>query len=260
MDDAIVLKHLHTARLANYRGICTTDTEVTELYLWNARLASALSEVLGFVEVAVRHALDVQLAAFAKREVGSEDWTHNIDTLPLLRSALPTRVSRRTLYKAADESRKDRPNGHPGRGDQINHDDLVAHVMFGTWGQLLPEKFNARLTHPDGRPVQNQANLQARRDLWKQVLKHAFPYVRNDPRGIGTGNKVRDLRKLRNRVSHMDSLLFVQVEHLHNQTLLSLMNSIDPDLRDWMAAHSRVMEIFDQRPQFNIVAPQPAPA
>lgn len=74
--------------------------------------------------------------------------------------------------------------------------------------------------------MQNLVNLQARRDLWRNCLNAGFPNVKHDPRGYGTGNKVRDLRKLRNRVSHMDSLLYVDVKHLHDRVLLPLLNSI----------------------------------
>lgn len=250
MDSTVVLRHLHDARLAHYKSSCAAsaaDADVLELYLWNAELASALSEVLGFAEVAIRHSIDTQLRAWSAQETGSEDWITERDNLPLLKSTFgPTR---RNLYKAADESRKDRPAHHPRNGVGINHDDMVAHVMFGAWGQLLPEKFNANRVHPDGSFMQDQQNLADRRELWKTVLHRAFPKVAKDPRGIGTGNKVRDLRKLRNRVSHMDSLLYVKVKELHNQTLLPLLNSIDYDLRDWADKHSRVLTILDERPK-----------
>lgn len=244
-----MLQHLHPARLAHYRSSCApgaSDAEVLELYLWNSELASALNEVLGYAEVAIRHAIDTQLCAWSSVNTGSTDWIDELDNLPLLKSAFTT--TRRKLYKAADESRKDRHTVHPRHGHTINHDDLVAHIMFGTWGQLLPEKFNARRVQTNGAPVQDQQNLADRRELWKQVLHKAFPHVSKDPRGIGAGNKVRALRKLRNRVSHMDSLLYVDVRSLHNQELLSLVNSIDPALRDWLSKQSRVLDILDNRP------------
>lgn len=113
--------------------------------------------------------------------------------------------------------------------------------MFGTWASLLPEKFDASWVDPNGNPVQQQVNLQARRDLWRNCLHVGFPNVKQDPRGYGTGNKVRDLRKLRNRVSHMDSLLYVDVKHLHDRVLLPLLNSISHDLHDWVKGRSKVL-------------------
>lgn len=256
MTTSVMLQHLHTARLAHYRSSCTSgasDAEVLELYLWNSELASALNEVLGYAEVAIRHAIDTQLCGWSFVNTGSSDWIDELDNLPLLKSTFTT--TRRKLYKAADESRKDRHTRHPRHGHTINHDDLVAHVMFGAWGQLLPEKFNARRVQANGKPVQDEQNLADRRELWKQVLHKAFPHVSKDPRGIGTGNKIRTLRKLRNRVSHMDSLLYVDVRALHNQELLSLVNSIDPALRDWLHTQSRVPKILVARPQIQIAKP-----
>lgn len=59
--------------------------------------------------------------------------------------------------------------------------------MFGTWANLLPEKFDAGWLDPNGQPVQNPVNLQARRDLWRNCLHGGFPHVQHDPRGYGTG-------------------------------------------------------------------------
>ena len=101
---------------------------------------------------------------------------------------------------------------------------------------------------PNGHPVQNQVNLQARRDLWRNCLHGGFPNVQHDPRGYGTGNKVRDLRKLRNRVSHMDSLLYVDVQHQHDRVLLPLLNSISHELRDWVQGRNKVRVVLTQRP------------
>lgn len=91
-------------------------------------------------------------------------------------------------------------------------------------------------------------NLQARRDLWRNCLHGGFPHVQHDPRGYGTGNKVRDLRKLRNRVSHMDSLLYVDVQHQHDLVLLPLLNSINRELRDWVVGAEQGADSTDAAP------------
>ncbi len=246
-DPREILTHLHEARLSHYRQQSTgDDADVLRLYLWNVEMASALSAVLGIAEVAVRHAIDSQLCAWSTGQVGNAEWLGELDALPNLKESFST--SRRKLYKAADESRKARPVHHPRHGDAINHDDLVAHIMFGTWGRLLPEKFQATRLDPQGRPVQDLDNLAARRQLWRDCIHAGFPNVKNDPRGINTGNKVRDLRRLRNRVSHMDSLLYVDIAKAHDRVLLPLLNSIGFGLRDWTQEQSRVHEVLDQRP------------
>lgn len=120
--------------------------------------------------------------------------------------------------------------------------------MFGTWAKLLPEKFDSSWVNGNRNPVQDLANLRARRDLWRSCLAAGFPHVAQDPRGYGTGNKVGDLRQLRNRVSHRRSLLYVNVGDLHDRVLLLLLNSISHELRDWVKAGSRVHEVLARRP------------
>jgi hypothetical protein len=244
-----ILRHLHASRLAHYRAAAGGhDADALALYEWNVELSSALQGPLGIAEVTVRHAIDTQLRAWSQRHTGSAEWLDQLARVPHLSGPRVFSTTHRKLYKAADESRRSRSSSHPRHGDTITHDDLVAHVMFGTWARLLPEKFNSSWVDPNGNPVQDPANLQARRDLWRTCLHAGFPNVRHDPRGYGTGNKVRDLRKLRNRVSHMDSLLFVNVSHLHDRVLLSLLNSISHELRDWVESQSRVQAVLAQRP------------
>lgn len=247
---AEIFKCLHASRLAHYRAVAGgQDADALALYEWNIELAAALQGPLGIAEVAVRHAIDTQLCAWAQQHVGSPEWIDHVANanIPHLSTGVFT-TTRHKLYKAADQSRRSRPANHPRHGGAITHDDLVAHVMFGTWASLLPEKFDASWVDPNGNPVQNHANLQARRDLWRNCLHAGFPNVKHDPRGYGTGNKVRDLRKLRNRVSHMDSLLYVNVQHLHDRVLLPLLNSISRDLHDWVEGRSQVRTVLTQRP------------
>jgi hypothetical protein len=249
---AEVLRHLHASRLAHYRAAAGGhDAGALALYEWNIELAAALQGPLGSVEVAVRHAIDTQLCAWSQQHGGSPEWLNHLGVLPYLSGPGVFSPTHRKLYKAADESRRARSASHPRRGDAITHDDLVAHAMFGTWARLLPEKFNSSWVDGNGNPVQDPANLQARRDLWRNWLHAGFPNVTHDPRGYGTGNKVRDLRKVRNRVSHMDSLLYVDVSHLHDTVLLPLLNSISYDLRDWVQRQSRVHDVLANRPKIN---------
>jgi hypothetical protein len=248
-NPAEIFKSLHPSRLAHYRSLSGgQDADALALYEWNIEVAAALQDPLGIAEVAVRHAIDTQLCAWSQQHVSAPEWIEHVAGIPYLSGPNVFSTTRHNLYKAADQSRRARLANHPRHGGAITHDDLVAHVMFGTWANLLPEKFNAAWLNPNGHPVQNQVNLQARRDLWRNCLHGGFPHVQHDPRGYGTGNKVRDLRKLRNRVSHMDSLLYVDVQHQHDRVLLPLLNSISHELRDWVEGRSKVSVVLTQRP------------
>ena len=249
VNPAEIFKSLHPSRLAHYRSLSGgQDADALALYEWNIEVAAALQDPLGVAEVAVRHAIDSQLCGWSQQHAGAPEWIDHRAGIPYLSGPNVFTTTRHNLYKAADQSRRARPANHPRHGDAITHDDLVAHVMFGTWANLLPEKFDAGWLDPNGHPVQNQVNLQARRDLWRNCLHGGFPLVQHDPRGYGTGNKVRDLRKLRNRVSHMDSLLYVDVRHQHDRVLLPLLNSISHELRDWVVGRSKVEAVLTQRP------------
>jgi hypothetical protein len=47
----------------------------------------------------------------------------------------------------------------------------------------------------------------------------------------------------------MDSLLYVDVQHQHDRVLLTLLNSISHELRDWVVGQSKVVQtVLTQRP------------
>lgn len=75
----------------------------------------------------------------------------------------------------------------------------------------------------------------------------AFPYE-VDPDGHTTYWRVVHLHLLRNRVSHMDSLLNVDVLDVIGDAF-SLVGSIDPVLEQWLTGTSTVKKIYSSRPQ-----------
>ena len=88
---ARILPHLSNPRLAVYRAECgdPTDANVAALYAWQGELHAAWYEVLGYVEMMLRHSLDNALADWnvsntfpaAAAENGSpmqpDHWTHS---------------------------------------------------------------------------------------------------------------------------------------------------------------------------------------
>lgn len=80
----VVLKHLHRARLSHYRGAGGSDADALALYEWNIELTSALQELLGIAEVAVRHAIDIELRAWSVTHCGAEEWIDHVAALPYL--------------------------------------------------------------------------------------------------------------------------------------------------------------------------------
>ena len=83
--------------------------------------------------------------------------------------------------------------------------------------------------------------------LWDEAIKHAFPNLKNDPRGNGVGKRLFRLHSLRNRVAHGENLLLVDVDARFNDCI-QLVNAIAPELRDLLESTSETKTIGTQRP------------
>lgn len=230
-----VNKHLHPVRLATYSRRCGNDPfQALELYKWNLQLSAAFQQVLAITEVALRNAIDDQLRTWnaAQPHHTHVGGTHSTDWL--LDPARPlnsmTRDSRRTAGKHALEADGSRETGHPRKGAAVTHDDILAQITFGVWPKLLPT------------PDPSDANYRARQVLWRQALRHGFPHNTNDPDGFILSARAGRLHGLRNRVSHMEPLLNVNIVARHNDAL-RLLGAISPEVRDWCSGLSRVVEL-----------------
>lgn len=111
--------------------------------------------------------------------------------------------------------------------------------MFGMWKDILPNHA------VDANP--NELANKNRTRLWQEALSYAFPHA-EDPNGKETYWRVFHLHGLRNRVSHMDSLLNVDVGS-HMKDAFDLIESISPDLRSWLSGTSTVTSILRERPR-----------
>ena len=83
--------------------------------------------------------------------------------------------------------------------------------------------------------------------MWSDAVSKAFPHI-NDPDGSITFWRVAHLHNLRNRVSHMEPLLNVDVRGIISNDAFALLASIDPVLRDWVSGSNRVPVLLKQRP------------
>ncbi|MFJ2665044.1 hypothetical protein ACIO14_11890 [Nocardia fluminea] len=230
-----VNKHLHPVRLATYSARCGNDPFLAlELYKWNLHLSAAFQQVLAISEVALRNAIDQQLRTWNAYQphhtrtgaTHGADWL--IDPARPLNSL--TRGSRRTATQHATEADGNRDSKHPRKGAVITHDDVLAQITFGVWPKLLPT------------PNAGDASYRGRQVLWRDALRHAFPHAVNDPHGLVVADRASRLHGLRNRVSHMEPLLDVNITARHNDAL-RLLGAISPEVCDWCAGFSRVVEV-----------------
>lgn len=237
-----VAEHVHPARIAPYFSHCGNDPlRALELYKWNLQLSSEFQKVLAVTEVVLRNAIDRELRAWNQTRTTTlpgkpphqhgPDWTS--DAARPLNSL--TSAARKSAKKHASEAANTRESNHPRAAAAVNHDDVVAQLTFGVWAKILP---TTDTTDP---------NYKQRKILWNKAVKRAFPHRRNDPDGYGTAGRAARLHSLRNRVSHMEPLMQVNVVSRHNDAL-RLIGSISPETRDWCSGLSRVMDVNKAKP------------
>lgn len=255
-----IVPHLSSARLAAYRAECGngSDHRVGALYAWQLELHSAWWEVLGLVEMMLRHSLDSALgnwnAASTLPGGGGRDWLV-ASAKPL--ASLSSQMSKDSIAAAKKAANRRAPN-HPRAGVQPGHDDYVAQLTFGNLAHLLPTKGTA----PSNRSVRATGRT-ARENLWLYGAINAFPNraqvwpagARGDTDGrkvcLGyyVGNSVERLRVLRNRVGHHEQTLAANHAARHEDALM-LARAIDADAAAAISDLSAVPRVLARRPRF----------
>ncbi|WP_156666238.1 hypothetical protein RBB84_22495 [Rhodococcus sp. D-6] len=249
-----IATHVTDARFGTYRANCNNDPrKALELYRWNIEMSGALQEALGIAEVFLRNAIDAQLRIWNASQpprtdprdksvtIYSEEWVR-APAGPLWAILNPWargRKYRHSTYvdakQRAENDRRARPPGHRRHGVPVDHDDVVAHITFGTWNKILPAKDTR---DPSG------IGPQAQRQLWFGGVEKAFPH-HSDP--LVVKYWVDRLHSLRNRVAHLEPLCDTDVMSYH-RTVARLLRAIDPSLAEWYSGISRVPEVWSRRP------------
>lgn len=242
---ALVLPGLSNARIAPYRAATKSDTEALALYRWNMQLAGELHQTLALAEVVLRNALDPQLKEWNVRQpptrgiTYTEEWVkHPSSPLwgilnPKIRGSNRRHSAYETAFGRAEQDRDLRDPAHPRRGIEVTHDDVVAHLTFGTWNALLPKQY------PNGK-----LGPAPQRVLGEQALRHAFP-GHPDPAVVKFW--VDRLHRLRNRVSHLEPLIRTDVPSYH-RTAARLLRAIDSNIGDWYSGTSNLTTVWNNRP------------
>lgn len=218
--------HLSNPRLAPYTAEAGTTTGAIKLYRWNLELSGALHEALGVVEVVLRNAIDRELQIWntsrptlpGNAPYGTNWVEHPARPLEGILNPRGRGSQPKSTYDSAfDRARADsnfRDPSHPRHGASPNHDDIVAHITFGTWVKLLPNR----------RDRQGQIGPGPQRGLWNNALRHSFPH-QSDPLVIARW--VTRLHRLRNRIAHVEPLLGTDVISYH-RSAARLLRAVDP--------------------------------
>ena len=137
-----IVPHLSPARLALYRAECksNSDHRAGALYAWQIELHAAWYEVLGLVEMLLRHSLDNALGNWNHASPlpggGTREWLVSA-AKPL--SSLSAKMARDARTEAQKVAKR-RSRQHPRYGVTPTHDDFVAQLTFGNLAHLLPTK------------------------------------------------------------------------------------------------------------------------
>ena len=233
----MILDLTGSARLAPYlREACGDVERARELYLWVADLAGALFSTIAFVEVGLRNSMDRKLQEWNAQqgpEYGRE-WALSKGAAPLLYD-LVTHKSLVSAQSFASEQSRARPKTHPRRLATITHDDVISHLMFGTWVYLIKPR--------DSRQPQRCQRL------WKECLSDAFPYADcSDSGRKRLAEQLDRVRKLRNRVAHHENLLSVDVRR-RLRDMLGILALVNPQLTDLAMRGNRVRSVVRADPR-----------
>lgn len=232
-----VIDALHRSRMRPYLDATQqNEKRALALYRWHSELTAACQPVLGATEVILRNAMDRRLQDWNNEETGgTHSWLLSDPVAPL-RSL--SAGKRKEANERARKAFKNRPTSHRRYGQAITHDDVLAQVTFGLWKELLPN-------HQPGAGNTTENNNRMR--LWREALEPTFPNV-NDPDGETTFWRVAHVHSLRNRVSHMESILDIDVLDII-QDSFDLLKSIDQGVANWITGASKVKTVFRDKPK-----------
>jgi hypothetical protein len=230
-----LLRAAGDARLAAYSTHADDDVgRASDLYLWASHVGGALHAHVAFVEIAVRNAIDRELRSWNESKNLTKNWT-----APTAAPAPVYDLLKRQLSEArarAAQAAADRHPSHPRYRAEVTHDDVVSHLMFGSWVRLI-------------RPASAAEDPTRQRMLWAACLMHAFPHA--DPSDDGRdeiGRQLDQIRRLRNRVAHHDNILGVDLRHRLNG-MLALLARIDPRFTELAMSRSNLRSLVQADPR-----------
>lgn len=198
-------------RFLSYREAAGNDDSLAEaLYLWNTHVSSALFETLGFLEIALRNAIDSALTeSVLLRKV---DWLENessalVENAAVLISQARVRVSRTH-------------RGPPSR------DKVISELSFGFWTAFATKRYE--------------------KSLWTPRLRHAFPNMNPQRRSV-VSERLEKARALRNRIAHHEPIFNRDLES-EFEGIIAVLSWMSHDAAKWALKNSRAPLLLANNP------------
>ncbi|MGP4996075.1 hypothetical protein [Glutamicibacter ardleyensis] len=214
-------------RYDKYLALASGDHSLAmEIYFWNSELSSAILRDLAHVEVAVRNALDGQLAPTFP------DWAAQ-PTPGWLQLQNGTQRVRMRQQKLNNDGLKLLRQAQRDVGAAATHGMVIARLSFGFWQFLITPRVREST-------------------LWTPYLHRGFP------RGTARADVSRFLESavsLRNRLAHLEPVASASTsvtERLADMN--ALFKLVAPEVHDWITEISDVTEIINREPVSGLVS------
>lgn len=203
------------ARLSAYCGE-TTDLRL-EQYIYNLKLSESLYPALSLLEVALRNKI-----CYAIESLICKDWLIN----ELNHQTLLFDREYRKLVETADKIKKD--------GKKVTNDRLISELTFGFWIHLCTKPYKPKFWDKKG------------------FIELVFPNYKNSSslRNISLIQKdLRDVLKLRNRISHHEIIINGNRTPEEYYTLIqTLLYTLSSGMNTLLEQVSRFPDVTKQKP------------
>ncbi|MCL2652741.1 MAG: hypothetical protein FWD63_03015 [Propionibacteriaceae bacterium] len=192
------------ARLAKYRQA----SDPVALYVWSGELSAAVFELIGHMEVLLRNAIHVHLAA----KSGAVPWYDD------------------QFYRFNHQTCQDIVKAKAragGGGRTVTPDRVVSELTLGFWRYMLSATYQAT--------------------VWPRA-SHAFQGLRRSQRNrANIEHDVLAIAETRNRIAHQEPGFTLPQAQLEAD-IVKLAAYIDPQAAQWMHSISRVSQVLAAKP------------
>ena len=254
ISDESMRRLFGTSRLSSFYDAGGNRERALEAYAWQLGLGQALLKPIGIGEVFLRNTMDDAICQWWQEQHLPGDWLDigNEEVIPEPLHSFSHVSQWRSRAAKNLKSHKTRT--------QIDHDDVIAHTMLGTWRNMIGNPTVINIRPPDDEQRRRSWSSLRIADtrcaaLWREIIRHAFPNMPTkrgrdglSPRAY-IGSKVASMSSLRNRVCHWDNLMHVNVSARYAD-MLSVVAAIDTTGYAWMKTQTQdeVTQILSERP------------